>query len=147
MGEMYASNSVLVQRYGKAWFLRRRLLHHAFTPTALQSYKAQQKTESIRLVFRVMQDPESWEKQFGRFMASVVFSISYGYRINSMDSPVIKQRLHLMQFMASLDVPGAYLAESFPILKHMPKFLAPWKKVIADTAAAEAATDIDNGTG
>ena len=138
MGEMYNSNSVLVQPYGKEWSLRRKLLHRALTPAALRTYKARQEAESTRLAFRVMRDPDHWERQFDRFTASVVFSISYGHRIDSMDSPIIRQRLEFMQFMASLNVPGAYLAESFPILKYVPSILAPWKREIIENAEKEA---------
>jgi hypothetical protein len=43
-----------------------------------------------------------------------------------------------MQFMASLNVPGAYLAESFPLLRYIPSFLAPWKRNIFEKARLEA---------
>ena len=138
MGEMYAKSSVLVQPYGKEWSLRRKLLHRALTPAALRTYRARQEAESTRLAYMVMQNPDTWERAFDRFTASVVFSISYGHRIDSLDSPIIRQRLEFMHFMASLNVPGAYLAESFPILKHMPSFLAPWKRNILEHAKMEA---------
>ena len=137
MGEITGTGSVLVQPYGKEWSLRRKLLHHALTPAALRTYRARQDAESTRLAFGVMRKPERWEREFDRFTASVVFSISYGHRIDSFDAPIIRQRLEFMQFMASLNVPGAYLAESFPILKYMPSFLAPWKKNIEEHAEAE----------
>jgi cytochrome P450 len=142
MGEIYSSGSVLVQPYGKEWSLRRKLLHRALTPAALRTYKARQEAESTRLAFGIMQDPVNWERSFDRFTASVVFSISYGHRIDSMDSPTIRQRLHYMQFVASLNVPGAYLAESFPILKYLPDFLAPWKKEIHENAAMEVGANM-----
>jgi cytochrome P450 len=138
MGEMYAKSSVLVQPYGKDWSLRRKLLHRALTPAALRTYHARQEAESTRLAFQVMANPDNWEREFDRFTASVVFSISYGHRIDSFDAPIIRQRLEFMQFMASLNVPGAYLAESFPLLRHIPSFLAPWKRTILEKARLEA---------
>jgi cytochrome P450 len=138
MGEMYAQSSVLVQPYGKDWSLRRKLLHRALTPTALRTYHARQEAESTRLAFQVMANPDNWEREFDRFTASVVFSISYGHRIDSFDAPIIRQRLESMQFMASLNVPGAYLAESFPLLRYIPSFLAPWKRNILEKARLEA---------
>ncbi|KAK0113016.1 hypothetical protein ONS95_014726 [Cadophora gregata] len=138
MGEMYGSGSVLMQPYGKEWSIRRKLLHRALTPAALRTYRARQEAESTRLVYQVMQSPDNWERAFDRFTSSVVFSISYGRRIDSVDSKTIRQRLDFMQFMASLNVPGAYKAESFPFLKHVPSILAPWKKEIEDHAKMEA---------
>lgn len=143
MGEMYNTGSVLVQPYGKEWSLRRKLLHRALTPAALRTYRARQEAESTRLMYQVMQSPETWERAFDRFTSSVVFSISYGRRIDSVDSKTIRQRLDFMQFMASLNVPGAYKAESFPILKHVPSFLAPWKRNIAERAKMETDANVE----
>lgn len=137
MGEIYGNGSVLVQPYGKEWSLRRKLLHRALTPAALRTYKARQEAESSRLVHQVLHNPNNWEQGFERFTASVVFSISYGHRIDSLDSPVIRQRLQFMHFMASLNVPGAYMAESFPVLKYVPNFLTPWKRDVQEHARAE----------
>jgi cytochrome P450 len=142
MGEIYANGSVLVQPYGKEWSVRRKLLHRALTPAALRTYKARQEAESTRLAFQVMQNPDNWEREFDRFTASVVFSIAYGHRIDSFSSPVIRERLDFMQFMASLNVPGAYKAESFPILKYVPNFIAPWKKHIEERARMEAESNM-----
>jgi cytochrome P450 len=70
--------------------------------------------------------------------SSIVFSISYGHRIDSLSSPVIRERLAFMHKSASLNVPGRYLAESFPLLKHTPLFLAPWKRDVKHHGALEA---------
>lgn len=131
-----------MQPYGKSWLLRRKLLHHALTPKALGTYKERQEAEASRLMWRLVDDPQKWEKEFDRFTASVVFSISYGRRIDSLDSEVIRERLEFMHFMASLNVPGAYLAESFPILKYVPNFLAPWKRKIQKMAEKEARSNM-----
>jgi len=37
-----------------------------------------------------------------------------------------------------LNVPGRYAVESFPVLKHMPTWLAPWKRDILDHGRLEA---------
>lgn len=142
MGEIYNTGTILVQPYGKAWSIRRKLLHRALTPAALKTYKARQEAEATRLAFGLVEDPGDWERAFDRFTASVVFSISYGHRIDSLDSPVIRQRLEFMHFMASLNVPGAYKAESFPVLKYLPEWVAPWKRVIREHAELEGAANM-----
>ncbi|CZR54298.1 related to cytochrome P450 CYP2 subfamily [Phialocephala subalpina] len=137
MGEILGTGSVLVQPYGKDWSIRRKLLHRAMTPAALRTYKPRQEAESTRLAFQVLQKPSNWERSFDRFTASVVFSIAYGHRIDSVNAKIVRDRLEFMQFMASLNVPGAYLAEKFPILKYIPSSIAPWKKDIEEHARAE----------
>jgi cytochrome P450 len=142
MGEIYNTKSILVQPYGKEWSIRKKLLHRALTPASLRMYKSRQEAEATRLAWQVFENPEDWERAFDRFTASVVFSIAYGHRIDSLESPVIRQRLEFMHFMASLNVPGAYLAEKFPVLKSMPNFLAPWKRNIQERANLETDANV-----
>lgn len=142
MGEILGTGSVLVQPYGKEWSIRRKLLHRAMTPAILKTYKPRQEAESTRLAFQVLQNPNNWERAFERFTASVVFSISYGHRIDSIDANIIRERLDFMQFMASLNVPGAYAAESFPILKYIPSSIAPWKRNIEERADMETKVNL-----
>jgi cytochrome P450 len=143
MGEIYWDMAtILVQPYGKDWSVRRKLLHQALTPRALQFYKPVQEAESCRLCYHLLTAPESWEKSLDRLTASIVFSISYGHRIDSLSSPVIRQRMDFMQYAASLNVPGAYLVESIPALKYLPNWLAPWKVVIQKKGRHEAAVNM-----
>lgn len=143
MGEIYWDNAgILVQPYGKEWQVRRRLLHQALNPSALRLYKPIQEAEATRLCWSLLEHPERYEKLIDRFTASVVFSIAYGHRIESMDSAVIYQRLEFMQYAASLNVPGRFLAETFPILKYIPNIIAPWKTEIQRRGHLEATVNM-----
>ncbi|ETS86480.1 hypothetical protein PFICI_00308 [Pestalotiopsis fici W106-1] len=139
MGELlWKGGSILVQPYGKEWSIRRKLLHQALMPRALQEYLPIQEAEATRLCAQLFEKPEKWEALFERFTSSIVFSIAYGHRIDSMGSSVIKQRFEFMQYSASLNVPGKYMVESIPALKHVPNFLAPWKADIERHGKKEA---------
>jgi cytochrome P450 len=131
MGEIYSNNSgILVAKYGKDWSVRRKALHSVLTQKALQQYKPVQEAEAVRLCQMLVDNSQDFESLLDRFTASVVFTIAYGHRIDSMQSPIIRQRMKLMHIMASLNVPGRYLAESFPILASIPDALAPWKRQV-----------------
>jgi cytochrome P450 len=120
LGEIYWDNaSILVQPYGKPWSVRRRLLHSALSPQALRLYKPMQEAEASRLCSQLLESPTIWEKLLERYTASIVFSVAYGHRIDSLGSSVIRQRLQFMHYSASLNVPGGYLVESLPVLKHL----------------------------
>lgn len=139
MGEIYNDMAgILVQPYGKEWSVRRKQLHIALTARALQNYKPVQTAEASRLCHQLLAAPQDWEALLDRYTSSIVFSVSYGHRIDSMESPVIRQRFKYMQYQASLNVPGAFLAESIPILKYLPTFLAPWKAVVQRRGQEEA---------
>lgn len=128
MGEVYNGNaSILTQAYGKAWSTRRRMLHQALNPKALRLYKPTQAAEAVRLCNALLREPERWEKEVERFTSSVVFCVAYGHRIDSLEARVVADRFRFMHFQASLNLPGKYLAESFPLLAKLPNWLAPWK--------------------
>jgi cytochrome P450 len=139
MGEiLWDGASVLVQPYGKEWSIRRKLLHQALTPKALRLYKPVQTAEASRLCHQLLTSPANWEKLLERFTSSIVFSVSYGHRIDSLNAEVIHQRFKFMQYSASLNVPGKYMVESFPFLKYVPDVLAPWKAEIKAHGREEA---------
>jgi hypothetical protein len=69
---------------------------------------------------------------------SVVMCIAYARRIDSMEAKVMHEVNEAMEFVGSLNVPGAYLAETFPFLRHLPTWLAPWKKVVAQRSKQDA---------
>ncbi|CAI6341047.1 unnamed protein product [Periconia digitata] len=143
MGEILWDNaSVLVQPYGKEWSIRRKLLHQALTPKSLRLYKPVQEAEATRLCNELLLSPMRWEKLLERFTSSVVFCVAYGHRIDSLDAGVIGQRFKFMQYSASLNVPGKYKVESFPILKYIPDALAPWKAEIKAHGREEAAANM-----
>ncbi|KAF2251620.1 cytochrome P450 [Trematosphaeria pertusa] len=143
MGEiLWDGATVLVQPYGKEWTVRRKLLHQALTPKALRLYKPVQTAEASRLCYQLLQTPADWEKLLERFTSSIVFSVAYGHRIDSLNAEVIHQRFKLMHYSASLNVPGKYMVESFPILKHVPDALAPWKAEIKAHGREEAAANM-----
>ncbi|KAL2809385.1 cytochrome P450 [Aspergillus granulosus] len=144
MGEIYWDMaSILVQPYGKEWTIRRKLLHSALTPRALDNYKPLQQAESARLCYQLLHNAHDFEALFDRLTASIVFAISYGHRVDDMYSPVVQQRLEFMQYVSGLNVPGAYLVESFPILKYLPDWIAPWKAEIKRRGHIEAQANIN----
>ena len=115
-GELYWDGaSILVQPYSKSWSSRRRLLHQALSPPALKLYRPTQEAEATRLCAHLLSSPELYERHIDRFTSSVVFAIAYGRRVDSLNARVIEQRLGFMQYAASLNVPGAYLAGSIPV--------------------------------
>lgn len=144
MGEVYNGNSsILTQPYGKAWSIRRKLLHQALNPRALNLYLPIQEAEAARLCYALLNDSQGWEKQLERFTSSVVFCVAYGHRIDSLKAQVIAERFKFMHYQASLNVPGKYMAETFPALAKLPSFLTPWKKEVQHMGALEGGANLN----
>src|SRR5271169_6509034 len=109
--------------------------HIGLMKSAALSYRPIQENESKRLAMDLVRSPQNFERDLERYAASVVMTVAYGKRVDDMNDPAVQMVLEMMQYMASLNVPGRYLAESFPILAKFPDFLAPWKKEVKSHAA------------
>lgn len=143
MGEVYNGNSsILTQPYGRGWTIRRKLLHQALNPRALRLYKPTQEAEATRLCNALLTNPDGWEKELERFTSSVVFCVAYGHRIDSLNAQVINDRFRFMHNMASLNVPGKYLAEAMPLMAKVPSVLAPWKRKVQAMGREEAQANL-----
>lgn len=73
-----------------------------------------------------------------RYAASVVMCIAYARRIDSMESKVMRDVNEAMEYTGSLNVPGAFLAETFPFLKYVPTVLAKWKQTVQKRSKEDA---------
>jgi len=133
MGELGTNNDgILTMPYGDKWRKHRRLLHGGLMAKSLQNYKPIQELESKRMVLDMIRTPEKYEKHLDRYSTSVVVLVDYGRRVDTPEDPLVKNVLTAMQHAAMLNVPGKFLAETFPILSKVPAFLAPWKQQILD---------------
>lgn len=64
-----------------------------------------------------------------RTAASTVLSAVYGWPpLESKDDSLVYQINEFIHRLARTALPGAYLVEVFPMMKHLPTWVAPWKK-------------------
>jgi cytochrome P450 len=103
--------------------------------SAALSYRPIQENESKRLAMDLVRDPKNFDRHLERYAASVIMTVAYARRVDDMNDPAVQMVLEMMQYMASLNVPGRFLAESFPILAKFPDWLSPWKREVKKNAA------------
>jgi len=101
-----------------------------------ESYKPTQALESSQLMHELVARPSDFRDSLERYAASVVVSVTYGRRVHDVhsDREVVVNRA-AMEFFTLLNIPGKYLVEAFPVLKHVPACLAPWKRMALDGRA------------
>ncbi|CCM07191.1 uncharacterized protein FIBRA_09532 [Fibroporia radiculosa] len=69
-----------------------------------------------------------WFAFVRRYTTSVVLYIMYGQRVHQLrDNPQLHKIYDVLNNIAKMAEPGAYLADVFPILRALPDFLAPWR--------------------
>jgi hypothetical protein len=147
MGEVFTNNrGLLTSPYNEYWRRLRKMYlpnlnrvdesnHIGLMKSAALTYRPIQENESKRLAMDLVRSPENFEKHLERYAASVVMTVAYGKRVDDMNDPAVQMVLEMMQYMASLNVPGRFLAESFPILAKFPDWMSPWKKEVKANAA------------
>ncbi len=98
-------------------------------------------------MLRVIENPAEWEHHIQvyvfvdrtcsvyeanpyvlRFTASGIFSAVYGWAPLPESSPHVEPVYELAKGTANASIPGAYLVDIFPIMKHLPAWMAGWKR-------------------
>ncbi|EGO01020.1 hypothetical protein SERLA73DRAFT_71993 [Serpula lacrymans var. lacrymans S7.3] len=120
-GEILSDNQRgLMLPYGEPWRKWRKVLHSGFHARRSDTYKDIQSLESKLSMYQILNDPKHWEQHLQRYAASVVVSVSYGRRVESIDEWIVQENIEAMDYLTSVNIPGKYLVESWPWLLKLP---------------------------
>ncbi|TCD68667.1 hypothetical protein EIP91_010189 [Steccherinum ochraceum] len=123
-GEILSNNMRgLMLPYGDAWRRWRKVLHSGFHSRMAETYTPVQSLEGKVAMLDMLTNPNQWERNFRRYAASVVTSVTYGRRVNSIDEWIVKENIAAMDYLMSVNIPGKYLVESWPWLLNLPRSL------------------------
>ncbi|KII91472.1 hypothetical protein PLICRDRAFT_696507 [Plicaturopsis crispa FD-325 SS-3] len=105
------------------WRRWRKVLHSGFHSRRAEAYKPIQSLESKYMLAQFLDNPIDYERHLQRFAASVVTSVVYGRRVESVDEWIVKENMEAMDYLQSVNIPGKYLVESWPWLLKIPRSL------------------------
>ncbi|KAK8112121.1 uncharacterized protein PG998_008578 [Apiospora kogelbergensis] len=118
----------LMASYGPFWRRWRRTLHSGFMQRKSTSYRPIQRLESAVLARDLLVDPHGFRAHLERYAASVIVLVTYGRRVTDVASDeVVRCNIEAMERLTSVNIPGKYAAERYPVLKYVPAIFAPWK--------------------
>ncbi|KZT50647.1 cytochrome P450 [Calocera cornea HHB12733] len=114
------------------WKRMRRIIHEGFNPRATEAYAHMQAEEAGRLCRYLLQHPDcDVYHAMERAAASVIFRALYDAP-SLFSSATAEEKVEELnrQMDASLHaaMPLAYLVDTFPVMKHLPSWVAPWKR-------------------
>ncbi|KAF9559028.1 cytochrome P450 [Agrocybe pediades] len=109
-------------QYGEKWRRHRRLVHHSFHPAAAELYKPQLLTAARDFLLTCLEDPEVLSN-LKLMAAKTIMRISYGLDVTSKDDPFVKTAENAMKPVSTAILPGAFLVDMLPILKHVPDWV------------------------
>ncbi|KAA1470664.1 cytochrome P450 [Dentipellis sp. KUC8613] len=122
--EILADNMrILGMPYGDKWRKMRKVQYSGLNERYAIKYREFQSLESAVLIQELCGNPSLFSLHFQRFATSVVFAISYGKRVVSMDDPVVKDSRAAANAFASTLIPGRFIVESWPFLLWLPRSL------------------------
>ncbi|GLB38676.1 putative cytochrome P450 family protein [Lyophyllum shimeji] len=106
--------------YGDYWRQHRRLMHQSFHPAAVTSFRPQELKAAHGLLRRLLDDPEGFLDHIRHMAGETIMSIAYGIKVQPRDDPHIAIAERAMHTLSIAGVPGAFLVDTLPILKHVP---------------------------
>ncbi|THV02578.1 cytochrome P450 [Dendrothele bispora CBS 962.96] len=127
----YLSDSLLFSAapYGDYWRRVRKLAHENLNNRACAYVQPFQEREAATLALTMVDDPANWDDHLKRSSASAVLSVVYGFPpIKRSDDPIINRIMEHMHRTVDGGTTGQNLVEVFPILRHVPSWMAKWKR-------------------
>ncbi|KAG2072915.1 cytochrome P450 [Suillus decipiens] len=106
----------------------RRVLHAGLQPKVAETYEPIQTRHAKNLILDMLNDPKNHQGHAMRYAASVVMSFTYGKTTPTSytDPEVVSVSQSLARFGKAMR-PGAYLVDTYPILRFIPGYLSQLK--------------------
>lgn len=83
--------------------------------------------ESTQTLFDFLSSSD-FAEHFERYSISLIYSVTYGFRVKSGDDPSIAEIHKVQDNLALAGAFGAWIVDAIPALNHLPMALAPWKR-------------------
>ena len=103
-------------------------MHRLTMTSAANSYQPMQSLESKRMLYDLLRDPSRYELWFERYSGGLIFRLGYGKTITTGEEEHVRMALDIVRTVERIASPGSYLVDSLTFLKHLPAWLAPFKK-------------------
>ncbi|KAF8588182.1 cytochrome P450 [Ramaria rubella] len=109
--------------YGHWWRRHRKKFHQYFHPAATVTYQPVQTRFARAMLPKFRDSPEDYRGHIKHFSGGVIMEIIYDIKILPQGDPYIATADKAIQGAGDAMVPGAYLIEILPILKHVPAWM------------------------
>ncbi|KAJ7479162.1 cytochrome P450 [Mycena latifolia] len=151
--------NIAIMKYGDEWRAHRRLFNQAFTARASLKYRPKRLRATHELLRHFQHGPDDFMHHSGSpWTAEIIMSVAYGVDVLPVADPYVALAHEAMRTLSDAGVPGKYLVDSLPFLKHVPAWLPgtgfkrnarEWAKLaraIADVPLAETKRQMEAGT-
>lgn len=111
-------------RWGPHFRMHRRVLQKAFQKSNITQFRPLQERETRVLLDGIVRQPQDWERLMRRFATAVVLGIGFGIKIETDTDPFIQMAVDASYALGHGGAPAGTLVDFFPMIRHLPNFLA-----------------------
>ncbi|GJJ11062.1 hypothetical protein Clacol_005293 [Clathrus columnatus] len=112
--------SLVFLQYGEKWRRDRMYFHQLFNQKAIQEYYDIQMKYTKVLLKRLYRTPQEFRTHVRYIMGASVLEVTYGMQPMSEEDPFLVLSEDTIQKIGEAGIPGTYMVDIFPILKHIP---------------------------
>ncbi|KAL2141675.1 hypothetical protein VTI28DRAFT_2121 [Corynascus sepedonium] len=136
-------NRMPTMSYGPRWRALRTMVRQMTTVPMTASFIPSQEFEAKQLLFDLARDnanQRNFYQHMRRFAFSIIMTNTFGTRIKNWDHPDAQNAVRSQAILRATSRPGAFLADEFPPLARLPRWLQPGRR--AAERAAQQVLDI-----
>ncbi|KAF2195136.1 putative O-methylsterigmatocystin oxidoreductase [Zopfia rhizophila CBS 207.26] len=120
---------IMLRPFDEEFLLHQRLAASILSPRASACYTPLQDLESKVLLKNLLStNANDFPRQYERFSASIVYALTYGFRIVTGDEWQLQTAHEVLKNFTYAGQVGAWIVDAIPVLNYLPAALAPWKK-------------------
>ncbi|KAJ7167132.1 cytochrome P450 [Mycena filopes] len=148
-----------LMKYGDHWRAHRKMFHETLNVSAARQFQPQERKATHQLLLRILESREQeMVGQFRHMAGALILDITYGIQVRQKHDPYIDLAEEVMHTFSLAVVPGAFLVDTFPLLKHVPDWIPgagfkrkakQWRKTtrqLLDLPFAETERRMEMGT-
>ncbi|EPS95741.1 hypothetical protein FOMPIDRAFT_1053918 [Fomitopsis schrenkii] len=112
--------SIILSPYDAHWKFMRKLTHQAISKTAVSTYDSYHEADARRLVNLLLENPANWRSAVRFILGRNILKTTYGLEVHSPENELITVSEATHHDLSLALVPGAFLVDVLPALKHVP---------------------------
>lgn len=107
----------------EGWRIRRKLVHQQFHAKATAQMHGMLRRTTIELARDMLRTPNDYREHIRRSAGANIIQAVYGIRVAAKDDPYVMIAEKAMEAVGLVILPGRNLIDTFPLLRHIPRWL------------------------
>ncbi|KAF8917182.1 cytochrome P450 [Mucidula mucida] len=108
--------------YADSWRLHRKAFSQHFNVSKIAQYRPVQVRSTAKLLHQMLESPGDFFAHIRHHSGSIIFSIVYGYEMESTNDPLVEMADRAMKASAHAMSSGNHLVDYLPILRYVPSW-------------------------